>query len=670
MTKSRKPSKPKAVEAVSDAPPSCLRHHPLSHLEPAKENIRSGKVSNDDVADLVMSIRELGLLQPLIVKETGRQQEGEAILEVVAGSRRLRAIELLRKEGTYRADQGIPVHVLALDASPTEIQLAENYHRKPMHPLDVCDAGHKILSDGKNTIDTVARTFGVTPARINRWLALANLIEPVKQLFRQEKISEATACAFTLGGAAAQQRALKELKKSFCWRPKDELVDGARTVKGYLTEGVMGMEHALFTLEEYQAAGGEVVRDLFFEEKEDGAIFVDRRLFWQLQLAKLGTMAERMQGNWKELQIHDSDHQIKSFNGPLSDLKFFPHPSAKQKKKLLCVLALRSDGALVQKAYEHPDDAKKQAAKAKAERAKGQMGEASGTAATEAENGRGWATSLARRALAIEQAGVALAAVGGSEWLPRVAVMERLISFRDITWGRFWNYALIKHRGRDRAVYVLKDGRLEKEASALRLMTKHVLRMLGYGDADPYEVFQHWSRVWEDDSRKDLWRRVVGLPPGDCYYILAAIELLRSDTPFELGSYLDRFWLQDAAAWIGVDYSEAMRPWPIELFMEMKKSELEAVLVDCIGVPETKQIIKACSKQDLANRVLGFVNEPAKKLHDWFPNRYSSGELTEAEKKLTTWLPRGIQVTAITEWGKEVVPEVDEGDEPGVDEGE
>ena len=106
-----------------------LMHIPLSELSIAKTNVRHG-VKKADYADLVPSIRERGILQPLLVRKNGNGYE------IVAGRRRFLAVQSLEKEGLNI--EAIPCAVMAKgdDAAAVEASLIENVHRLPMDDID------------------------------------------------------------------------------------------------------------------------------------------------------------------------------------------------------------------------------------------------------------------------------------------------------------------------------------------------------------------------------------------------------------------------------------------------------------------------------------------------------------------------------------------------------
>jgi len=81
-----------------------LMHIPLSELSIAKINVRHG-VKKADYEDLIPSIRQRGILQPLLVRKNGKGYE------IVAGRRRYLAVQSLEKEGLEI--EAIPCAIMA-----------------------------------------------------------------------------------------------------------------------------------------------------------------------------------------------------------------------------------------------------------------------------------------------------------------------------------------------------------------------------------------------------------------------------------------------------------------------------------------------------------------------------------------------------------------------------
>src|SRR5579863_6425219 len=107
---------------------------PLNRLLAWQGNVR--KTDPDKgIDELAASIAAHGLLQSLVVRKDKRGK-----FAVVAGGRRLLALQALAEAGTVTADHPVPCSVIGRDADATEISLAENVQREAMHPADEFEA--------------------------------------------------------------------------------------------------------------------------------------------------------------------------------------------------------------------------------------------------------------------------------------------------------------------------------------------------------------------------------------------------------------------------------------------------------------------------------------------------------------------------------------------------
>src|SRR5580693_7672653 len=120
---------------------------PLNKLVAWEGNVR--KTDPDKgIDELAASIAAHGLLQSLVVRKDKRGKYA-----VVAGRRRLLALKSLADDGKLEAQFDIPCTVIDDDADATEISLAENVQREPMHPADEFDAFKALIDSGTPLAD-------------------------------------------------------------------------------------------------------------------------------------------------------------------------------------------------------------------------------------------------------------------------------------------------------------------------------------------------------------------------------------------------------------------------------------------------------------------------------------------------------------------------------------
>ena len=124
------------------------------------------------------SIKEMGVIQPLIVRST---VEGK--YEIVAGERRWRAA---RKAGFSK----IPVIVKTIsDAESLEIALIENLQRENLNPLDTAEAYNTLIVKFSYTHEILAQRIGKDRTNITNHLRLLKLPDPIKEHLREDRLS-------------------------------------------------------------------------------------------------------------------------------------------------------------------------------------------------------------------------------------------------------------------------------------------------------------------------------------------------------------------------------------------------------------------------------------------------------------------------------------------------
>jgi ParB family transcriptional regulator, chromosome partitioning protein len=155
---------------------------PVSAIRPNSRQPRNS-FPEAGIRELAASIREVGILQPLVVRST------PAGFELIAGERRLRAA---REAGLER----VPVLIRqAGENESMELALVENLQRENLSPLETA-AAYQALMDGFGlSKDQLARRLGKSRAAVTNTLRLVHLPENIKALLSDGKISEGHARA-------------------------------------------------------------------------------------------------------------------------------------------------------------------------------------------------------------------------------------------------------------------------------------------------------------------------------------------------------------------------------------------------------------------------------------------------------------------------------------------
>ncbi len=265
-----------------------LQHINIEDLKTTKLNVR--KKGAKQVADILPSIRSLGVLQPLLVR---KNCDG---YEIIAGQRRYHASLKLAEEASLNGVKIDPLPCIVMsegdDAKATEASLAENIARLPMDEIDQYKAFLALVKQGRN-VEEIANNFGVTERLVKQRLAIANLISPILTAYSKDEIGAETIRVLTLA-SKAKQKEWWELFKSDDYAPQ-----GYR-LKSWLFGGEnIPVTNALFDIEEYR---GSITSDLFGDE----SYFDDAKAFWELQNAAIAKAKEDYESKgWTEVTIID-----------------------------------------------------------------------------------------------------------------------------------------------------------------------------------------------------------------------------------------------------------------------------------------------------------------------------------------------------------------------------
>ena len=148
--------------AISDVDPN--PHQPRSHFD------------EETLASLAASVRELGVLQPILVRPTGER------FELIAGERRWRAA---RRAGLTT----IPAVIRPIDDSTSlEQALVENLHRQDLNPLEEAGAYQQLIEDFGLTQEDVARRVGRSRSAVANILRLFQLPPAIQRMVREKQL--------------------------------------------------------------------------------------------------------------------------------------------------------------------------------------------------------------------------------------------------------------------------------------------------------------------------------------------------------------------------------------------------------------------------------------------------------------------------------------------------
>lgn len=147
-----------------------FRRVPIEFLKPNPNNPRKN-FNTEDLEDLSNSIRQKGLLQPIVVrpvKDTGDDYE------IVAGERRWRAAQ-------QAALHDVPILIRELtDAEALEIAIVENVQRSDLNPIEEAEGYSKLLDQFNYSQKQLAKMVGKSRSHIANTLRLTKLPEKVR----------------------------------------------------------------------------------------------------------------------------------------------------------------------------------------------------------------------------------------------------------------------------------------------------------------------------------------------------------------------------------------------------------------------------------------------------------------------------------------------------------
>jgi len=203
-----------ALIPIDQEPAGGVAQVPVAAIAPNPMQPRSA-MDPEALAELAESIREHGLLQPLIVTRQGPEQ-----YQLIAGERRLQAARLAGLAS---------VPAIVKEATPQEVlelALVENIQRADLNPLEEASAFRHLVEEFGLTQEQVAQRVGKSRVAVTNTLRLLRLPDEVREALAGGTIHEGHARALlALPTPEAQLAALKVVvQKDLSVRQTEELV--------------------------------------------------------------------------------------------------------------------------------------------------------------------------------------------------------------------------------------------------------------------------------------------------------------------------------------------------------------------------------------------------------------------------------------------------------------
>jgi ParB/RepB/Spo0J family partition protein len=137
------------------------------------------------MAELVDSVKLVGVLQPLLVRPIARDPKIEKgpLFEIVCGSRRFRAAQ----EAGLKA---VPCHVQDIpDDLVLELMIVENLHREDIRPMEEAEGFRQLMATGRYTIEDLSAKVGKAARYVHRRMKLCDLIEEARKVFDEGRLT-------------------------------------------------------------------------------------------------------------------------------------------------------------------------------------------------------------------------------------------------------------------------------------------------------------------------------------------------------------------------------------------------------------------------------------------------------------------------------------------------
>lgn len=211
--------------------PEGIREIPVDLIEANPYQPR-GNLKSDDLEELAASIREHGVIQPILVRPAGSR------FELVAGERRWRASRLVGLRSVPAIVRELSDHDAAL------LALVENLQREDLNALEEAEAYQRILDQFQITQDELARKVGRSQSAVANKLRLLKLPEETRMAISREIITERHArCLLRLQDPEDHRRVIEEIQsKELTVRETEELVAAIAEGRGNGGEGAGSSE--------------------------------------------------------------------------------------------------------------------------------------------------------------------------------------------------------------------------------------------------------------------------------------------------------------------------------------------------------------------------------------------------------------------------------------------
>ncbi|NBO18924.1 MAG: ParB/RepB/Spo0J family partition protein [Proteobacteria bacterium] len=185
----------------------------VSKLHPGKYQPRT-QFSDEAISELAESIRKNGIMQPIIVRVSGRT---EGKYEIVAGERRWRAAQKAALEQVPVIIRDIP------DKQALELALVENIQRQDLSPIEEAMGYQRLIEEFEYTQEELSGVIGKSRSHIANLLRLLSLPEEIRDMMERSELTMGHARAL-IGVPGAADMAKEVVKRGLNVRQVEQLV--------------------------------------------------------------------------------------------------------------------------------------------------------------------------------------------------------------------------------------------------------------------------------------------------------------------------------------------------------------------------------------------------------------------------------------------------------------
>ena len=201
-----------SAPTANSEPPEGISFVDVEDLVPSPYQPRR-VFATDALADLVLSIKEKGVLQPLLVRKNPKKSTG---YEIIAGERRFRASKMAGLKT-------VPVIIKQFsNKDALEVALIENLQREDLNPLEEAESYKRLLQEFKYTQEELSKVIGKSRSHLSNMMRLLELPDEIKQMVEKKELTVGHARAL-LSAQDPISLAMEVLKKGYSVRKTERL---------------------------------------------------------------------------------------------------------------------------------------------------------------------------------------------------------------------------------------------------------------------------------------------------------------------------------------------------------------------------------------------------------------------------------------------------------------